>query len=139
MIFIGIGSNLPGPRGRSPRRNCAAALEALRAARLVIDTGIHSLGWSFRQAVQFNDDNVGVASQASEVAASRYSVIPGQATAYTIGMLEILRVRQRARDQLGTQFDLREFHTAVLRAGAVPLPLLETVVDSWIAGVQAAP
>jgi uncharacterized protein (DUF885 family) len=114
-------------------------LEALRAARLVIDTGIHSLGWSFERGVQFNDDNVGVRTPSSEGATARYSVIPGQATAYMIGMLEILRVRQIAMDQLGTQFDLREFHTVVLQAGAVPLPLLETLVDNWIADVQAAP
>ena len=114
-------------------------LEALRAARLVIDTGIHSLGWSFNEGVQFNDDNVGAETRASEGATARYSVIPGQATAYMIGMLEILRVRQKAMDQLGAQFDLREFHTVVLQAGAVPLPLLETLVDNWVADVQGAP
>jgi uncharacterized protein (DUF885 family) len=104
----------------------------------VIDTGIHSLGWSFNEGVQFNDDNVGAETRASEGATARYSVIPGQATAYMIGMLEILRVRQKAMDQLGAQFDLREFHKVVLQAGAVPLPLLETLVDNWIADVQGS-
>lgn len=107
--------------------------EALRAARLVMDTGIHSMGWSFEQAVQFNMDNLGASRAASEGAAGRYSVVPGQATAYMIGMLQILDVRQRAMDQLGAQFDLREFHRVVLTSGGVPLALLDGVVDAWIA------
>ncbi|MDJ0711297.1 MAG: DUF885 domain-containing protein [Woeseiaceae bacterium] len=107
--------------------------EALRAARLVIDTGIHSLGWSFEQAVQFNMANVGWSRQASEGAAGRYSVVPGQATAYMVGMLHILDTRQRAMDQLGAAFDLTEFHRVVLTSGGVPLALLDNVVDAWIA------
>jgi uncharacterized protein (DUF885 family) len=107
--------------------------EALRAARLVMDTGIHSLGWSFDQAVQFNMDNVGWSRTASEGAAGRYSVVPAQATAYMVGMLHILDARQRAMDQLGTEFDLREFHRVVLTSGGVPLALLDDVVDAWIA------
>lgn len=113
--------------------------EALRAVRLVVDTGIHNLGWSFDQAVQFNDDNVGVPTGASQGAAARYSVIPGQATAYMIGMLQILQVRQRAMDELGAQFDLKDFHRALLSNGAVPLALLDSVVDNYIAQEMAAP
>jgi len=113
--------------------------EALRAARLVIDTGIHDLGWSFDQAVQFNQDNVGWSFGASQNAAARYSVWPGQATAYMIGMLRILEERQRAMDTLGAQFDLKAFHRAVLSNGAVPLDVLGTVVDGYIAEVQAGP
>ena len=113
--------------------------EALRAARLVMDTGIHSMGWSLEEAVQFNMDNVGVSRDASEGAARRYSVIPAQATAYMIGMLHILDARQRAMDELGAAFDLREFHRVVLTAGGVPLPLLDGVVDAWIAEKLAAP
>ena len=107
--------------------------EALRAARLVMDTGIHSMGWSFEQAVQFNIDNLGVSRGSSEGAAGRYSVVPGQATAYMIGMLHILDARQRAVDQLGAEFDLKEFHRIVLTSGGVPLALLDGVVDAWIA------
>ena len=107
--------------------------EALRAARLVIDTGIHSKGWSFEQAVQFNMDNLGASRGSSEGAAGRYSVVPAQATAYMIGMLHILDARQRAMDQLGAQFDLKEFHRVVLTSGGVPLALLDGVVDAWIA------
>ena len=113
--------------------------EALRAARLVMDTGIHSLGWSFDQATTFNQENVGAPLSASQGAAGRYSVWPGQSTAYLIGMLEILRQRQRAMDALGPQFDLKGFHRAVLSAGAVPLSLLDDVVDSYIAEVQVGP
>ncbi len=107
--------------------------EALRAARLVMDTGIHSLGWTFEQAVAFNMANVGWSRGASEGAAGRYSVVPGQATAYLVGMLHMLNTRQRAMDQLGTAFDLGEFHRVVLTSGGVPLALLDEVVDAWIA------
>jgi len=112
--------------------------EALRAARLVIDTGIHSMGWSFEQAVQFNMDNLGASRGSSEGAAGRYSVVPGQATAYMIGMLHILDARQRAQDQLGAQFDLREFHRVLLTSGGIPLALLDNVVDDWISEKLAA-
>jgi len=108
-------------------------LEALRAARLVMDTGIHSMGWTFDQATQFNEDNVGTSLAASQGAAARYSVIPGQATAYMIGMLQILAERQRAMNALGPNFDLIAFHRALLTNGAVPLASLTTVVDRYIA------
>jgi uncharacterized protein (DUF885 family) len=107
--------------------------EALRAARLVMDTGIHSMGWTFEQATQFNEDNVGASLGASQGAAARYSVAPGQATAYMIGMLQILDLRQRAMDDLGPLFDLKEFHRVVLTSGAVPLALLDDVIDRYIA------
>lgn len=113
--------------------------EALRAARLVMDTGIHSKGWTFEQAVQFNMNNVGASRGSSEGAAGRYSVVPGQATGYMVGMLRILDARQRAEDQLGADFDLKEFHRVVLTSGGVPLPLLDNVVDAWIAEKLAGP
>jgi uncharacterized protein (DUF885 family) len=111
--------------------------EALRAARLVVDTGIHEYGWSFDQAVQFNEDNVGWTSAESQGAIARYSVIPGQATAYMVGMLQILQERQRAMDELGPAFDLTAFHRTLLSNGAVPLSLLGSVVDRYID--EAAP
>ena len=113
--------------------------EALRAARLVMDTGIHNLGWSFAEATAFNQENVGASLGASQGAAGRYSVWPGQATAYMIGMLMILDERQRAMDTLGPAFDLKAFHRAILSSGAVPLTLLDDVVDRYIAEAQAAP
>jgi uncharacterized protein (DUF885 family) len=111
--------------------------EALRAARLVIDTGIHDLGWTFDEAVQFNQDNVGSSLQTSQSAVARYSVIPAQATAYMVGMLQILSERQRAMDALGANFSLIGFHRALLTNGAVPLTLLPTVVDRYIADAQS--
>jgi len=113
--------------------------EALRAARLVMDTGIHSLGWSFADAVEFNRDNVGTSLGSSRAAAARYSVWPGQATAYLIGMLEILEQRRRAIEALGPRFDLKAFHRAVLSHGAVPLALLDDVVDRYIEESLALP
>lgn len=111
--------------------------EALRAARLVMDTGIHSMGWSFDQAVQFNMDNLGASLGASQGAAGRYSVWPGQATAYMVGMLQILNERQRAMDALGAGFDLKAFHRALLVNGSVPLSMLDEVVDRYIAAAQS--
>ncbi len=113
--------------------------EALRAARLVMDTGIHSLGWSFDEAARFNRDNVGASVGASQNAAARYSVWPGQATAYMIGMLQIVAERQRAMDVLGPQFDLKAFHRSILSNGAVPLALLDDLVDLYIDEARGAP
>ncbi|MEM7084416.1 MAG: DUF885 domain-containing protein [Pseudomonadota bacterium] len=112
--------------------------EALRAARLVMDTGIHDLGWSLDEARQFNEDNVGWSTSASQGAALRYSVYTGQATAYYVGMLQILDERQRAMDELGPLFDLTAFHRAVLMGGAVPLTVLPSVVDRYIQETLAA-
>lgn len=95
-----------------------------RARRLVVDTGLHAFGWSRQQAIDFGIEG-------SEV--DRYVVIPGQATSYMVGQLEIIRLRERARTALGDRFSLREFHNAVLEAGIVPLPVLGAAVDAYIA------
>ena len=113
--------------------------EALRASRLVMDTGIHSLGWSFDRAWQFNVENIGATEGSSQGAAGRYSVWPGQATAYMVGMLQILSERQRAMDELGAQFDIKAFHRALLTNGSLPLALVDDVVDQYIADTLAAP
>jgi len=106
--------------------------EALRAARLVVDTGIHSLGWTFDQSTQFIVDNIGETTEAAQGASARYSVYPGQATAYMVGMLQILSERQRAMDALGAQFDIKGFHRALLTNGALPLAFMDTIVDQYI-------
>jgi uncharacterized protein (DUF885 family) len=106
--------------------------EALRAARLVVDTGLHSKKWDFDQAVEFFMENVGWSRQDCEAQIARYIVLPGQATAYMVGMLQILDLRQEAMDQLGDQFDLREFHTVILDGGAIPLSMLEEKVETYI-------
>ena len=113
--------------------------EALRAARLVMDTGIHSMGWTFDEAVQFNMENLGASEGSSQGAAGRYSVVPAQATAYMIGMLNILRLRQKAMDDLGTDFELKEFHRVVLTSGGIPMALLDGVVERYISEKLATP
>ncbi len=114
--------------------------EAFRAARLVVDTGLHAKGWTFDQAEAFFVENVGYERGDSvnpQHQIARYVVWPGQSTAYQIGMIQILRLRQRAMDQLGARFDLKEFHNLVLSNGAMPLSILERLVDDYI-GAQLA-
>ena len=109
--------------------------EAFRAARLVVDTGIHARRWTFEQALDFFVENVGFEQGDSvnpELEIARYVVWPGQSTSYLVGMLEILALRQRAMDRLGDRFDLKEFHTVVLRNGSMPLEVLEHVVDGYV-------
>lgn len=108
--------------------------EAMRAARLVVDTGIHSKGWSYNQADQYHIENVGFNG-----AIARYSVWPGQATAYMTGMLKILELRQKAQDELGDAYDIREFHDTVIGNGSMPLNVLTTVVENYIADKLATP
>ncbi len=109
--------------------------EAFRAARLVVDTGIHAKGWTFDQALDFFIENSGFEKGDSvdpEIEIARYIVMPGQATAYKVGMLKILELRERAMGQLGDLFDLKEFHNVVLSNGSMPLEVLERVVDDYI-------
>ena len=113
------------------------AMELWRAARLVVDTGIHDRKWTREQAIQYLIDNTPNPEGDCRKAIERYIVMPGQATAYKIGMLKILELREHARDQLGTSFDIREYHDAVLKNGAVPLAILETLVDEWIEEKQS--
>jgi uncharacterized protein (DUF885 family) len=113
------------------------AMEIWRAARLVVDTGLHSKKWTREQAIQYLMDNTPNPQGDCEKAIERYIVMPGQATAYKIGMLKIVELRERARAQLGDAFDIREFHDVVLRDGAVPLAVLEETVDAWLAGKKA--
>jgi uncharacterized protein (DUF885 family) len=104
-----------------------------RATRLVVDTGMHAKGWSKDRAVQYMRDNSALSAANIEAEVNRYIADPGQALAYKIGELKIRELRARAETALGTKFDLRRFHDAVLGQGAVPLDLLETQIDQWIA------
>jgi uncharacterized protein (DUF885 family) len=106
--------------------------EAIRAVRLVTDTGIHSRDWSFNQAANYFAENTGLPMNRSQSAVFRYSLIPGQATTYMVGLLKILELRDRAVIELGPAFDLAEFHSIVLEQGALPLTVLESVVESYI-------
>jgi uncharacterized protein (DUF885 family) len=112
--------------------------EQLRAARLVVDTGIHALGWSRQQAVGYLNANTANPASDNEVEVDRMIAHPGQALAYKIGQLRIVALLARAQAALGARFDVRAFHDAVLENGALPLDLLERHIDHWIA-TQAAP
>lgn len=105
---------------------------ARRAARLVIDTGIHSKGWDFEKAVEFMIENTGMERRECEYEAARMSVWPGQAVSYYIGYLKIMQLRETAMETLGDRFDIREFHDAVLDLGPAPLSVLESVVNDYI-------
>jgi uncharacterized protein (DUF885 family) len=111
--------------------------QAFRAARLVVDTGIHALGWSRQQAIDYMVERTGVGVGFVTAEVDRYTSSPGQALSYMIGELKIIELRERAKAKLGERFDLRRFHMAVLDQGSVPLPVLERSVDAWIASVLA--
>lgn len=107
--------------------------EAYRAARLVVDPGMHVMGWSRDDAIQYMLDHTaeGIDSLTSEV--DRYAAVPGQATSYLLGSLEIQRLRKKAEDALGDNFDIREFHDRVLANGGITLPMLGADIDAWLA------
>jgi uncharacterized protein (DUF885 family) len=107
--------------------------EMWRAVRLVLDTGLHSKGWTEAQAIAFFEENAPLAPETIRNEVRRYIVIPGQATAYKIGMNRILELRAEAERELGDRFDIRGFHDAVLGGGSLPLSLLERRVRGWIA------
>ena len=106
--------------------------ELWRAIRLVVDTGLHNKQWTREQVIQYMLDNSAESATQSTAEAERYMAIPGQALAYKIGELKIKELRARAERELGTGFDIREFHAEVLRDGAVPLNVLEGKIDRWI-------
>lgn len=112
--------------------------EIWRAIRLVVDTGLHSKGWSEEQAVAYFLANSPIPETAVRSEVRRYLVMPGQATSYKIGMLKIQELRAKAEKELGDDFDIRGFHDTVLGGGSVPLNILETMVDQWIAGAKAS-
>jgi uncharacterized protein (DUF885 family) len=107
--------------------------EGFRAVRLVVDTGIHSKRWTRERAIEYMKTHTGMPERDVVAEVERYIVRPGQACAYKIGQLRILELRDRAREALAASFDLREFHDTVLGNGALPLDVLEQVVDRWIA------
>ncbi|MGL6162662.1 DUF885 domain-containing protein [Microbulbifer sp.] len=112
------------------------AMELWRACRLVVDTGIHSKKWSREQAIGWLGENSPNPQGDVVKAIERYIVMPSQATAYKIGMLKIVELREKAKNELGDQFDIRAFHDTVLANGAVPLDVLENLVDEWVAEVK---
>ena len=109
------------------------ALELFRAARLVVDVGIHYKGWNRQQAIDYMIKNTPNPIQDTEREVDRYIVTPGHATSYYIGMQQIMKLRRKAQKTLGDNYDIKEFHNVVLLGGAVPLAILEESVDGWIA------
>ncbi|MGH8203978.1 MAG: DUF885 domain-containing protein, partial [Steroidobacteraceae bacterium] len=111
--------------------------ELWRAIRLVVDTGLHSKGWTREQVIGYMLENSAESRTQATAEAERYMAIPGQALAYKIGALKIRELRRKAEQALGEKFDVREFHAVVLEGGSVPLEILEDRVDRWIADEKA--
>jgi uncharacterized protein (DUF885 family) len=112
------------------------AMELWRACRLVVDTGLHAKRWSREEAIEYLVENTPNARYDAVKAIERYIAMPGQATAYMIGKLKIMELRDKSRAALGDKFDIRGFHDEVLKDGPVPLSLLESKIDAWIAQQQ---
>jgi uncharacterized protein (DUF885 family) len=110
-----------------------------RAARLVVDTGIHAMRWDKARAIAFMRDNTALTEANIEAEVNRYISWPGQALGYMIGRLKILELRGRAEQALGERFDVRRFHDAVLGNGSVPLDVLEAEIGRWIETERARP
>ena len=128
-----IGLYKDDPTGRLGYLKAAT----FRAARLVVDTGIHSKKWTREQAIKYMVDTLGDERSGVATEVDRYCVWPGQATAYMVGREAIKRLRTRAQTELGDRFDLKKFHDVVLTNGAMPLLVLEHVVEDWIAASKA--
>jgi uncharacterized protein (DUF885 family) len=111
--------------------------EMLRAMRLVVDTGLHARGWSREQAIDYMLANSSLAESDVVAEVERYIAWPGQALSYKIGQLRISELRARAQQRLGADFDVRAFHSQVLRDGALPMDVLEAKIDRWIASIEA--
>jgi uncharacterized protein (DUF885 family) len=112
--------------------------EMLRAMRLVVDTGIHTMGWTRDQSIAYMLSHSGESKTDATAEVERYIAIPSQATAYKVGALTIQRLRDKAKAALGPKFDIREFHAQLLDSGALPMAILEAKIDRWIAAKQAS-
>jgi prolyl oligopeptidase len=112
--------------------------EAWRAIRLVVDTGIHSLGWSRQQALDYCRANAAKTEREITTEVDRYIAIPAQALAYKVGELKIRQLRSLAEKELGPRFDLRAFHDQLLARGALPLDVLEAEIKNWLAERKSA-
>ena len=108
------------------------AMELWRSCRLVVDTGIHAKKWTRQEGIDYYKENTPAAESACVKMVERHIVMPGQATAYKIGMNKILDLREKAKEQLGDNFDIKEFHDVVLTDGALPLTVLESRVNTWV-------
>lgn len=134
----GLGKEL-GLYGDPYSRFGRLTLEAHRACRLVVDTGMHSMGWTRDRAIDFLIDHGQLERGFAEAEIDRYLVWPGQATAYKVGEQRILALRDKAKKALGPRFDIRRFHNALLDHGALPLTVLDGVIDDWIEQERSRP
>jgi uncharacterized protein (DUF885 family) len=113
------------------------SMELWRACRLVVDTGIHAMKWTRQEGIDYYVNNTPNATSDGVKMVERHIVMPSQATAYKVGMLKILELREEAKKQLGDKFDIRQFHDVVLKNGPVPLNVLENFVNEWVASKKA--
>jgi uncharacterized protein (DUF885 family) len=113
------------------------ASERFRAVRLVVDTGIHSQGWTRDQVVDFFRKSATIPEPEIQSETDRYIAWPGQALSYKLGQLKFVELRERARKELGSKFDIRTFHDEMLNGGVLPLDLLDTRTESWIKAQKA--
>ena len=107
-----------------------------RACRLVVDTGMHVMGWSREKAIDYMASNTALSLHNVATEIDRYISWPAQALAYKIGELEIKMLRREAERRLGDTFDVRDYHNAVLLQGSVPLPVLKTQIETWIKSIE---
>ena len=112
------------------------SMELWRACRLVVDTGIHHYKWSREKSINYLTENTPASSLEIIKGVERYFVMPGQATAYKIGMMKILDLREKSKEKLKKKFDIKKFHDVVLRDGALPLNILEDNVEKWVKATQ---
>ena len=132
-----LASEMPGTFETPQSEFGRLGSEIWRAIRLVVDTGLHSKGWTEQEAFEYFTENAAVTDAQARSEIQRYIVMPGQATAYKIGMIKILDLREHAREELGDDFDIRGFHDTILGGGAMPLEILERRVNTWIEDVKA--
>ena len=132
-----LAKEMPGTYADAQSEFGRLGSEMWRAVRLVVDTGLHSKGWTEQQAIDYFLANTAAPEAQARSEVRRYIVLPGQATSYKIGMLKIIELRKMAEAELGDQFDIRAFHDTVLSGGALPLDILERRVTDWVASVKA--
>jgi uncharacterized protein (DUF885 family) len=108
-------------------------MEMWRAVRLVVDTGLHALGWTRQQAIDFATRHMAMPVATLEAEVDRYIALPAQALAYQLGNLKFRELRRRAEQRLGSRFRIRDFHDALMATGPVTLPILDNLIDDWIA------
>jgi uncharacterized protein (DUF885 family) len=114
------------------------ACAAWRAIRLVVDTGLHARGWGRARALEFALAHTPMPEPFMSAEIDRYIAVPGQALGYLVGQREIVRLRESARQKLGPAYDIRDFHSAVLDRGSLPLPVLSQVVEEWVTSASTA-